>query len=58
MVWLSTKDTTVCTGLLLYGGQAACFTDSANSERSGWMGFVDQNSQRGGSQSVHTDVLV
>ena len=48
----------MCTGLLLYGGQAACFTDSANSERSGWMGFVDQNSQRGGSQSVHTDVLV
>ena len=57
MVMLTTKGTTVCKGFLLYGGQATCFADSTNIDRSGWVGFVHPDNQRGGSQSVHTDVL-
>ena len=56
MVMLTTKDTSVCTGCLLYGGQKACFIDSTNIDTSGLVGFVDPNTQRGGSKSVQTDV--
>ena len=41
MVMLTIKDTTVCTGFLLYGGQTTCFTYSANIDTSGWVSFVD-----------------
>ena len=58
MVMLTTKDTTTCTGLLIYGGQTACFTDSTNIDTSGWVGFVDPSTQIGNSQSVHTNVFV
>ena len=34
-----------------------CFTDFTNIDTTGWVGFVDTKSQRGGSQSVHTDVF-
>ena len=54
---LARKDTTVCTGFLLYGGQTACFTDSTNIDTSVWVGFVEPKIQRGCSQSVHTDVF-
>ena len=58
MVMLTTKDTTVFTRFLLYGGQTACFTDSTNIDTSGWVGFVDPKTQRGVRQSIHTDVFV
>ena len=58
MVMLTTKDITVCTGLWLYGGQKAYFTDSTNIDTTVWGGFVDPKSQRGDSQRVHTDVFV
>ena len=58
MVMLETKDTTLCTGFLIYGGQVTCFIDFTNIDTSVWLGFVDPKSQRGGSQSVHTDVFV
>ena len=48
----------MCTGFLLCGGKATCFTDSTNIDTSVQVGFVDPKSQRGGSQSVHTDVFV
>ena len=48
----------MCTGFLLYGAHTACFTHSTNIATSGWVGFVDPRSQRGGSQSVHTDAFV
>ena len=35
MVMLATKDTTVCTGFIIYGGHATCFTDSTNIDKSG-----------------------
>ena len=40
MVMLTTKDTDVCTGFLLYGAQATCFTDSTNIDTSMLVGFV------------------
>ena len=58
MVMLTTKDKTVCTGLLLHEGQPACFTDSTNIVICGLAGFVDPNTQRGGIKSVHTDIFV
>ena len=58
MLMLATKDTTACTGFLLYGVQATCFTDSTNIDTSVWVGFVDTNNQRGGLYRVHTDVFV
>ena len=58
MVMLSTKNTTVCTGFLFYGGQTACFTDYTNIDTRGWVGFVYPMKQRGDIRSVHTDALV
>ena len=58
IILLETKDTTVCTGFMLYGGQATCFTYSTNIDTSVWVGFIDPNTWRGGSQSVHTNVLI
>ena len=57
MIVLKTKDTTVCTGLLLHEGQPACFTDSTKIDTSGWVGNVDPKTRRGGSQSVKTNVF-
>ena len=57
MIVLETKDTTVCTRFLLYGGQATCFIDSTHVDRSGWVGSFYPNTQIGGSQSIHTDVI-
>ena len=57
MLALSTKNTTVCTGFMIYGGQTACFMDSNNIDTSGWVRFVDPYNERGGSQSVHTNVF-
>ena len=57
MVILTTKDTTVSMRFLLYGVEATCFTDSANIDTGGWVGFVDPRTQKESSQSVHTDVF-
>ena len=58
MVMLTTKNTTVFTGFLLYGIKATYFTDSTNTDTIWWAGFVYPKTRRGGSQSVHTNVLV
>ena len=58
VVMLATKYTTVCTRFLLYGAQATCFTDSTNIDTSVWLGFLDPKTQRGGIQSVHTNVFL
>ena len=34
MVMLETKDTTLCTGFLIYGGQVTCFIDFTNIDTS------------------------
>ena len=57
MVLLASEDTTVCTGLLLYGGHETCFTYSINIDTSWYVGSGDTTSQRGDSKSVHTDVF-
>ena len=56
MIVLATKDTTVCTGFLLYV-ENILFTDSAIIDTSVWVRFVDTNTQRGGSHSVHTNIF-
>ena len=57
MIMLEIKDTTMCTGFLLCGGKATCFTDSTNIDTSLWVGFIDLNTQRGVIQSNHSDVF-
>ena len=41
MVMLTTKDTTMCTEFLIYGGKTAYFIDSTNIDTTGWVVFVD-----------------
>ena len=36
----------------------ACFIDSMDIYKSGGVGFVDPKTQRGGSQSFHTNIVV